>query len=398
MVEKDGGETLLPGTYTQDIAGVEVGFIGMTLEATPTLVSADGVSSVDFLDEVATANATAAQLQADGVESIVVLLHEGGYQEGGYSQCEGISGPIVDIAEDLDSAIDMVVTGHTHQPYICDIPDSDGNSRLVTSANQYGRVVTESDVVLSQTTTDVVREDTASVNNLVLQNLADPTMDALIAKWKGKSDIVGAEVVGTLAEDITGSAGGDRGIETPLANLIADSILYGTEGADQGDAQISFTNVGGVRADLLFDQITNGEEPGQVTYAEAFSVLPFGNVLVSIDMTGADIKAVLEQQFDPARGRQYLALGVSEGFSYTWDNTQPQGSKVSGMELNDVPLEDDTTYRVSTLNFLAEGGDSFTAFGNGANPLGGPEDFKNLVNFLGDNPLLQAPQERVTGL
>ncbi|MGB3594945.1 MAG: cell wall-binding repeat-containing protein [Ornithinimicrobium sp.] len=398
VVEKNGGDTLLPGTYTQDIRGVEVGFIGMTLEATPTLVSPGGVSTVDFLDEVETANASAAQLQADGVESIVVLLHEGGYQDGGYSECDGVSGPIVDIAEDLDPAIDMVVTGHTHQPYICDIPDPDGNSRLVTSANQYGRVVTESDVVLSQETSDVVRDDTTSANNLVLQNVTDPTMDALITKWKDKSDVVGAEVVGTLAEDITGSAGGDRGIETPLANLVADSILYGTEGPDQGDAEISFTNVGGVRADLLVDQITNGEQPGEVTYAEAFSVLPFGNILVSIDMTGADIKAVLEQQFDPTRGRQYLALGVSDGFTYTWDDTQPQGSKVSDMELGGVPLEDGTTYRVSTLNFLAEGGDSFTAFTDGTNLLGGPEDFKNLVDFMGANPGLVAPADRVAGL
>ncbi|MGB3828288.1 MAG: cell wall-binding repeat-containing protein [Ornithinimicrobium sp.] len=398
VVRKDNNETLLPGTYTREIAGVDVGFIGMTLEETPTLVSPGGVSSVDFLDEVDTANAAAAQLQADGVESIVVLLHEGGVQEGGYSECDGISGPIVGIAEGLDPAIDMVVTGHTHQPYICDIPDPDGNSRLVTSANQYGRVVTDSDVVLSQATTDVVREDTSSANTLVLQNVSDPTMDALITKWKDESNVVGAEVVGTLAEDITGSAGGDRGIETPLADLIADSILFGTTGPDQGDAEISFTNVGGVRADLLVDQITNNEQPGEVTYAEAFSVLPFGNILVSIDLTGADVKAVLEQQYDPDRGRPYLALGVSEGFSYTWDDTQPQGEKVSEMELNGVPLADDATYRVSTLNFLAEGGDSFTAFGNGTNLLGGPGDFENLVDFMRANPGLQAPADRVAGL
>ncbi len=398
VVKKDDGKTLLPGTYTRDIGGVDVGFIGMTLDETPTLVSPGGVASVEFLDEVETANATAAQLQADGVESIVVLLHEGGYQTGGYSECEGVSGPIVEIAEGLDPEIDMVITGHTHQPYICDIPDPDGDSRLVTSANQYGRVVTESDVVLSQTSTDVVREDTAAVNNLVLQNVADPEIDALVTKWKNLGDVVGAEVVGTLAEDITGSAGGDRGIETPLANLIADSILYGTEGPDQGDAEISFTNVGGVRADLLVDQITNGEQPGEITYAEAFTVLPFGNLLVSIDMTGADIKDVLEQQFDPNRGRQQLALGVSEGFTYSWDGDAAQGSKVSGMELNGVPLEDDATYRVSTLNFLAEGGDSFTAFTNGTNLLGGPGDFQNLVDFMGDNSPLEAPEDRVEGL
>ncbi|MGB5951344.1 MAG: cell wall-binding repeat-containing protein [Ornithinimicrobium sp.] len=398
VVNKSDGETLLPGTYVQDIAGIDVGFIGMTLEETPSLVSPGGVSSVDFLDEVSTANAAAADLQAAGVESIVVLLHEGGFQSGDYNQCQGISGPIVQIAEDLDPAIDMVVTGHTNGSYICDIADPDGNSRLVTSANFYGRLVTESDVVLSQADGDVVREDTASANNLVRQLTTDPEIDALIAKWKTKSDEVGGEVVGTIAEDITGSAGGDRGIETPLVDLIADSILWGTDGADEGEAQISFMNVGGVRADLLVDEITNGEQAGEVTYAEAFTVMPFGNILVSIDMTGADIKEVLEQQFDPNRGRQKLALGVSEGFSYTWTDAADQGSKVSDMELNDVPLELDQTYRVSTLNFLAEGGDSFTAFTQGTNLLGGPGDFQNLVDYMGDNPGLTGPEDRVAGL
>ncbi|CAN5445420.1 hypothetical protein BH23ACT6_BH23ACT6_16040 [soil metagenome] len=396
--DENDGETLLPGTYVQEIAGVEVGFIGMTLEATPTLVSPGGVATVDFLDEVDAAKAAADELQASGVESIVVLLHEGGFQTGDYNQCEGISGPIVEIAEQLDSSIDMLVTGHTNGTYICDIADPAGSSRLVTSANQYGRVVTESDVVLSQDTGDVVREDTQADNNLVLQRVEDPEIDALITTWKTKSDEVAGEVVGTLDEDIVGSAGGDRGIETPLVDLIADSILWGTDGPDEGEAQISFMNVGGARADLLVDQITNGEQPGEVTYAEAYAVMPFGNILVSIDMTGADIKDVLEQQFDPDRGRQYLALGVSEGFSYTWDDTQAQGSKVSDMELNGTALELDSTYRVSTLNFLAEGGDSFTAFTDGTNLLGGPGDFENLVDYMGANPGLTAPEDRVNGL
>jgi len=397
VIEKDSGETLLDGTYVQQIAGIDVGFIGMTLEDTPTLVRPGGVESVTFEDEVKTANDAAEQLQADGVESIVVLLHEGGMQTGEYNQCEGISGPIVDIANGFDSSIDMVVTGHTHQPYVCDLPDPDGDSRLVTSANQYGRVVTNSDVVLSQSERDVVRDATSSNNVLVTQEVADPEVAALVDKWKGLGDEVGNEVVGTLAEDITGSAGGDRSIETPLANLIADSILFGTQGADGGNAEIAFTNVGGIRADLLLEP--SGEEGvGEITYAEAYSVLPFGNILVSIDMTGADIKDVLEQQFVADRGRQRLALGVSEGFSYTWDDDAAVGSKVSGMQLDGVDIEDDTTYRVATLNFLAEGGDSFTAFTQGTNLLGGPGDFENLVDFFEENPDLTAPEDRVEGL
>lgn len=399
VVNKDDGQPFLPPTYTQEVAGVPVGFIGMTLEATPSLVSPGGVDTVDFLDEVQTANAQAAQLRADGVESIVVLLHEGGFVDGSYNGCDGISGPIVAIAEQLDPAIDMVITGHTHEPYVCTIEDPAGQPRMVTSAKSYGRIITDTDLVLSRSTGDVIREETGADNVLVTQDVAlDPALTDLIAKWADKSDELAAEVVGTVTEDITGDASTNRDMETPLADLIADSILFGTDGADEGGAQISFMNVGGVRAELLVDQITNGEAAGEITYAEAFAVMPFGNILVSVDMTGQDIKDVLEQQFNPDRSRQQLALGVSEGFSYTWDPAAPQGSKVSGMELNGVLLVPGDTYRVSTLNFLQEGGDDFTAFTQGTNLLGGPEDLANLVEFMQANPGLTAPADRVDGL
>lgn len=287
------------------------------------------------------------------------------------------------------------MTGHTHQPYICAIPDPDGNDRLVTSANQYARVVTETALVISRTTGDVVRDRAWADNRLVLQSVPDhPVVAEVVAKWEALADVVAGTVVGTITEDITGDAGGDRGIETPMANLVADSILWGTSAPEDGGAQISFMNVGGVRASLLVDQISNEEEPGEVTYQEAYNVMPFGNILVSIDLTGADLKAVLEQQFVPTRGRQYLALGVSEGFTYTWDDSQPEGSKVADMELDGVAIDPEATYRVSTLNFLAEGGDNFEAFTNGTNLLGGPEDLGNLVGYLGDNPGLTAPEAR----
>lgn len=398
VVDKESGESILPGTYVQEVAGVPVGFVGMTLESTPSLVSPGGVATVDFLDEVETANEQAAALQAQGVESIVVLLHEGGYQEGTFNDCVGISGPVVEIAEQLDASIDQVVTGHTHQPYVCSIADPSGEPRLVTSANQFGRVVTESDVVLSRSTGDVVRAEGGAENHLVTREIADPEMTALIAKWSALSEEQAAQVVGTVAEDITGDASGNRGIETDMGNVIADAILYGTDEADEGGAQIAFMNVGGIRASLLVDQITNEEEPGEITYAEAFAVAPFGNILVSVDLTGADVKDVLEQQFDAERGRQYLALGVSEGFTYTFDKDAPAGSKVSGMELDGEPIDPATTYRVSTLNFLQEGGDDFTALTRGTNLVGGPEDLQNLVDYLGDNPGLTAPEDRVDGL
>ncbi|WP_192498664.1 cell wall-binding repeat-containing protein [Ornithinimicrobium pratense] len=395
VVYRDTGEPILPATEVRTVDGVDVGFIGLTLEGTPSLVSPGGVASIEFLEEVETANAYAAHLQEQGVETIVVLLHEGGAVTGAYDACDDLTGPVVRIAEELDPAIDAVISGHTHQAYICSVPDPAGNPRLVTSANQYGRVVSDLTLSVSRTTGDVVRERSSANNHLVLQSVPDhPEMAEVVAKWEALADVVAGTVVGTITEDITGDAGGDRGIETPMANLVADSILWGTSAPEDGGAQVSFMNVGGVRASLLYDQISNEEEPGEVTYQEAYNVMPFGNILVSIDLTGADIKAVLEQQYVSGRGRQYLALGVSEGFTYTWDDSQPEGSKVGNMELDGEPIDPEATYRVSTLNFLAEGGDDFAAFTNGTDLLGGPEDLANLVGYLGANPGLTAPDTR----
>lgn len=389
--EPDAGEPILPGTEVRTIDGVQVGFIGMTLEETPTLVAPGGVATVDFLDEVETANAAVTDLQAQGVETIVVLIHEGGAQPGHYNGCDGISGPIVEIAEQLDPAIDAVISGHTHMPYICTIDDPDGQPRLVTSANQYGRVVTELNLVIDRASGDVDRTRTAAQNHLVLQSRpADPTLTQVIDKWSALADIVGAQVVGTVAEDITGDASGDRGIETPMGNLIADAILWGMNESG-AESDIAFMNVGGIRASFRVNDFSHNEGPGEITYAEAFAVAPFNNLLVRIDMTGDQIKRVLEQQYDPNRGRPYLHIAGSQGLTYTWDDSQPQGQKVSNLELNGVPIDPEGTYRVATLNFLQEGGDSFSVFTEGTNLTGGPEDLQNLVEFLKAHPDLTAP-------
>jgi 5'-nucleotidase len=400
VVKKDGTGTLLPGTWVKKLDGMKIGFIGMTLEATDTLVNPAGVASVDFMDEVETANAQAAALKKQGVESIVVLLHEGGYQEGGISECVDASGPIVEIAQTMSADVDALITGHTHQPYVCSIPDPAGNPRLVTSAASYGQVITETNLVIDRRTGDVDRAATSARNILVDHETfsKDPVQTEILAKWKSISDAKAAEIVGTHTEPILGDSGTCRCEETPMGDLVADAILWGTAG-DNGGAEISLMNIGGVREDLPMEP-KYAEGPGEITYAEAFDIAPFGNLLVSMDLTGQQLKDVLEQQFDPTRSRQYLALGVSEGFSYTWDDSQPQGSKVvaASMTLNGEPMSLDATYRVSTLNFLANGGDAFTGFLAGTNILGGAEDLANLVAYFEANPGLTAPEDRVAGL
>ena len=402
VVRKDTGRTLLPGTSITTVKGMKIGFIGMTLKATPTLVSPTGVSSVDFLDEVKTANAQAVQLKRQGVEAIVVLLHEGGYQTGNINGCDGISSPIAGIAARMSPEIDEIITGHTHQAYICSLPDPAGNDRLVTSAHDYGRAVTETSLVINRRTGDVDRQASKAVNHLVAQKTKDADITSIIDKWNTLAGPLKAKVVGTHTEDILGDAGGNRGIETPMADVVADAILAGTDGANEGGAEIALMNVSGTREDLPMAP-KYSEAPGEITYAEAFDIAPFNNILVSLDLTGDQLRQVLEQQYQPvdARGsRPMLALGVSEGFTYDWDASQPQGSRVvyGSMSLNGTPISMSQTYRVGTLNFLADGGDLFTAFTQGTNRVGGPEDLGNLVAYFEANPGLTAPASRIGGL
>lgn len=402
VIRKDTREPLLPATAVREVNGIKIGFIGMTVRATSTLVNPAGVSSVEFTDEVKTANAAAKTLNRQGVKSIVVLIHEGGYAEGSYRGCEGISGPIVEISARLSPKIDAIVSGHTHQPYVCNIPDPKGNPRTVTSAAEYGKVVTETNLAINPRSGDVVRTAVSSTNHLVERTTKDPHQSKILAKWQALAEPRAARVVGTVAEDIVGDASGNRAIETPMADVVADAILAGTSG-DKGGAEIAFMNVGGVRASLKIDTITNSERPGEITYAEAYAVAPFGNTLTSVNLSGAQLKTVLEQQYQPVaeRGsRPMLALGVSRGFTYGWDESQPQGSRVvpGSMALNGTAIDPTKTYRVGTLNFLADGGDLFTAFSQGGNRSGGTDDLTALVDYLQANPGLTAPGSRVVGL
>ncbi len=189
VVNEATGETPLPPYWIERVKNVKVGFIGMTLEATDTLVAAAGIQGWDFLDEAETANALVPELQAQGVEAIVVLLHEGGSQTpppGDVDACVGISGPIVAINDALDPAIDVMITGHTHLPYNCVLDDSAGEPRIVTSAYSFGRVVTEVNLVLDKRTQDVRRDLSTSMNHVVDQSALtpDPEQTAIIAKWQ----------------------------------------------------------------------------------------------------------------------------------------------------------------------------------------------------------------------
>jgi 2',3'-cyclic-nucleotide 2'-phosphodiesterase (5'-nucleotidase family) len=400
VVRESTGRTILPGTTVRKVGGVKVGYIGMTLEATPTLVAQSGIEGIEFRDEVETANRAARALHRQGVQTIIVLLHEGGYQTGTYRQCVGISGPIVDIAENLHAEIDLVVTGHTHQPYVCNIPDPAGKARLVTSAASFGRVVTETNLVINKRTGEVNRAKTTATNHLVTRTTADPEQTEIINRWTAAAAPIANQVVGSVTTDIVRSP--NRDTEAPLANLIADAQLAATRDPGNGGAQIAFMNPGGVRADVDYEQISGGESPGQVTYAEAFAVQPFGNLLVTMDLTGAQIERLLEQQAVSGRpgGRNILILGVSNGFTFAYNPAEPFGDRIdpSTIQLNGVTLDPAATYRIVTNNFLADGGDAFTVFTEGTNRIGGGDDLAALIDYLEVSSPVAPPADRIAGI
>jgi len=408
-VVDEAGETPLPPYWITRIESVEIAFIGMTLEATDVLVAAEGIEGWDFLDEAETANALVPILHDQGVDAIVVLLHEGGSQTpppGVVDACVDISGPILAINDALDPAIDVLITGHTHLPYNCVLPDAAGDDRIVTSAYSYGRVVSEFDLVLDKGTNDVRRDLSVATNHVVDQAALapDPAVTSVIEKWQPLFDEAGNTPIGTITADITRGGtppGSDRSVESAAGNLVADAQQWASS---FNGAQIAFMNPGGVRSDLTYLD-SGGEGDGVVTYGEAFTFQPFGNTLKTFPMTGAQIVLALEQQCQPAgSSRPFLHLGVSEGFTYDLATDIVAGTcnsaTISNVQLNGAPLVVGDTYIVTVNSFLSTGGDNFTVFDDVTSPkLDGGNDLEALTNYLGTfGPVAPPSTDRVNEL
>ncbi|MEZ4470180.1 MAG: bifunctional metallophosphatase/5'-nucleotidase [bacterium] len=319
------GETLFPATFVRRFGGVRVGFIGLTLEGTPSVTVASGVKGLRFADEIETINAQAAALKAQGVETLVVLIHEGGKTTGLYNGCEGLSGPIIDIVAGLDPAVDVVLTGHSHQAYLCRL-----GGRIVASGAHAGRLVTDVDLTISEVTGDVV--SMRAENVIVTRDVPKaPALTALIDRYQAVAAPLANRVIGRVEGDLTRAL--SPAGESTLGNVIADAQLAATR-AD--GAVIAFMNPGGLRADIGAAQIAGGEAPGEVTYGEAFTAQPFNNLLVSMDLTGAQLDTLLEQQWSGDRAR---ILSISQGFRYRYDDRRPLGDRVDGLTLDGKPVD-----------------------------------------------------------
>ncbi|MFD7548653.1 bifunctional metallophosphatase/5'-nucleotidase [Streptomyces sp. NPDC059578] len=387
--EKSGRPVLAPYWVWKE-KGVKVGFIGITLEGTPDVVSADGIKGLKFHDEVETVNKYAKVLERQGVKSIVAVIHEGGYPAStSYNyDCDspgagdGISGPIVDIAKGISPQVDALVTGHTHQPYACTIPDPSGKPRTVTSAASFGRLYTETTLTYDRRTKDIVRTSVKSANHVVRRDQPKAAdMTELIGRWNKLAAPVANRPVGYISGDVPGR--GATTPETPLGDLIADAQLAHAKSLDP-KASLALMNPGGIRGDLLH-RASGAEGDGVVTFGESFTVQPFGNTVNLVDLTGAQLVTALQQQVTGSNTAAPKILQVSDGFTYTLDLTKSGADRVvvDSIRLNGAPLDPNATYRVALNNFLTGGGDGFAELGKGKNTLVGGDDLKALNDYFG---------------
>lgn len=387
VVDTSTNNPLFPEFKIERLQGVKVAFIGETLEGTPLIVTPAGVQGLTFLDEADTVNMLVPRLKEKGVETIVVLLHEGGFQASpsDYNGCNSLGGAIVDIVDRMSDEVDVVISAHTHQPYNCVV-----DGKVVTSASSFGRLITDVDLGIDRKTGEVVSKTARNV--IVTRDVAkDAAQTALIDRYNVIAGPIANRVVGRITADIT-RAGNAAG-ESALGDVIADAQLAATAPTDFGGSKVAFMNPGGIRADLIFSQISGGEAPGEVTFGELFTVQPFANTLTVKTCTGAQIEQLLEQQGP--------RLQVSAGFTYTWDAAGPSGDRIdpASIKIDGVTVDPATGYRVTMNSFLATGGDGFSVFNSCTNQLGGEVDVDALARYFTENsPIAPGPQNRITRL
>ncbi|WP_457030468.1 bifunctional metallophosphatase/5'-nucleotidase [Kitasatospora sp. P5_F3] len=394
--EKTGRPILKP-YWVKNVHGVKVGFIGATLEGTPNIVTAAGIQGLKFGDEIETINKYAAELKHRGVDSIVALIHEGGYPASTtYNyDCgaagQGISGPIVDIAKGLDPAIGAIVTGHTHNAYACAIPDPQGVPRSVTSAASFGRLYTEINLKLDKRTGAIVRPSVTAANHVVRRTVEKaPDITSLISQYSKLAAPIANRSLGWIGADVNGR--GSSAFEKPLGDVIADGQLAGLAAADKGGAQIAFMNPGGIRSDLVY-KASGAEGDGVVTYGEAFTVQPFTNMMQVKTLTGAQVVQLLKEQVSGLNTAAPKILQNSKGLTYTLDLNKTGADRVpaDSVKLNGAPINLTANYRVAANEFLAGGGDGFPTFAAGTDKLVGASDLDLFAAYLGANSSATAP-------
>lgn len=371
LIDTDTGKTLLPPYRIEEVKGQKIAFVGAVLRDVASVVSAKGMQGLSVEDEAESINRLIPELNQQGVNAIVAVVHQGGSTPEPYDKqdCSQLSGDIVDVAKRLDPAVDVLISGHSHQGYLCKV-----GSLLVTQGSAYGHLMTH---LTLEVTPGQHRVTSIHATNLLAdpaQYPVDPQMLALQRELEARSNNVLLKPVGAIAASpITRRT--DAAGEMPLGDLIADAHL--AAGAAHG-AQIAFMNKGGIRGDLAL-------EPGhkRLNYGQVATVQPFNNTLIAFDLKGRQLEQLLNQQWKTAD--DFNALQVSRGFSYRWDSTRPLDSRVipGSVRLNGKPLLPESNYRLVVNGFLADGGDRFSLFRQGLNRSDlGVTDLDSLIDYL----------------
>lgn len=397
------------GTWTTTVGGVKIGFVGGVTEELPSLVSPSGIADLKISSIIDETNAAADRLKADGADVVVLLVHEGAPDTTAASASSNANA-FGRIVNGVDGDVSAIISGHTHLAYNHTI-----NGRPVVSAGQYGtnlnRLVMSVDPdtdAVSVTTNDIVRANTVTLTD---QTAIDTkaAVTTLVSDAVTKADVLGARVLGKIAGPFNRAKLADgtenRGGESTAGNLVAEVQRWATSTPEAGGAQIAFMNPGGLRQDMTG---VAGGFPANLTYKQAAVVQPFANTLVNMKMTGAQIKTVLEQQWQRDGSgnvptRPFLRLGVSEGFLATYDAKRPEGDRVTGMWLNGKAIDKAASYSVTVNSFLASGGDNFRGFNAGTGKRDtGRVDLQAMVDYLAakaaTTPLAVRSEQRQVGV
>jgi 5'-nucleotidase len=389
VVDTQTGKNLVPGWRIVDVKGVKVGLVGAVLKDTPSVAVASAIKGLSFLDEADAINKVLPEMRAQGAQVFVVLIHEGGHTGDAFDKvnCDGLEGPIVGIVKRLDPAIRLVITGHSHKGYLCKV-----DGRTVTQADAMGHLLSRIRMTVEPGSG---RVDDIQVRNVVMAPGAftpDAQMAAYLRDVRARSTAELARPVARIAAPNVARKEGESG-ESPLGDVIADAVVAATR---ERGVQLGFMNPGGIRKDL------ETGEGGVVSFGQAQAVLPFGNTLVVLDISGAQLRSLLEQQWDRPNKDQYM-LQVSRALSYAWDSTRPVGQRLvpGSLKVDGKPVDENTSYRIVANNFLADGGDNFPVLATGTNRQDtGMRDLDALIGWLKQNPdigasSLAAPQARI---
>jgi 2',3'-cyclic-nucleotide 2'-phosphodiesterase/3'-nucleotidase len=377
-IRKASGELLFRPYAVKYLDGVQVGFIGATLTATPSIVMPSGVAGLTFGDEVAAINAQVKELQARGIHAIVVVLHDGVYQSGGYTgptkATQLAPADLQLLVAQLDADVDVLITGHTHNFANEWVPNAGGKGVLVTQAYSAGTAFSNIDLVVDGATQEITAATASVVTTYAAGIVPDAAADALTAAADAfVAPIANAPVATTtgVVSKTINAAG-----ESALGDLLAEAhrvAMY---------SQFGITNPGGMRADL---PIACAATPCVITWNDCFTAQPFANQVMQVTLTGQQLKDALEQQFLGWGGQTQTRMLQIAGFTYSWSASAPLGSKVvvsSLKKADGTPIDLTASYTVSMNNYLQGGGDNFTVLKAGTGVVPGPIDVDALVAYL----------------